>query len=117
MPVLDEKFCQKRRGEVLQEFSGCSRDNRPLAREASDRYQKFIEYAMTPTYRHWTLYKKNIPLSRFMARAVGEKRREYLDETNSVELGETSSILRRIIGDSDTPFIYETRYISRPFPY
>ena len=40
-------------------------------------------------------------------RAVGEKRREYLDETNSVELGETSSILRRIIGDSDTPFIYE----------
>lgn len=107
MPVLDEKFFAKSGvAKYFRSFPDALAIIAPLAREASDRYQRFIEYAMTPAYRHWTLYKKNIPYLGLI-RAVGDKRREYLDETNSVELGETSSILRRIIGDSDTPFIYE----------
>lgn len=32
---------------------------------------------------------------------------EFLDANNMIQLGETNSILKRIIGDDDTPFIYE----------
>lgn len=35
------------------------------------------------------------------------KRKEYLEDNNSVELAETNSLLSRIIGEDDAPFIYE----------
>lgn len=59
-----------------------------------------------PGYSHWRLYSVNIPYLALFS-IVERKRQEYLNETNSVELGETSMILRSVIGDSDAPFIYE----------
>ncbi len=57
-------------------------------------------------FRHWQLYSVNLPYLALFS-IVTRKRQEYLNETNAVELGETSMILRGVIGDSDAPFIYE----------
>jgi len=57
-------------------------------------------------FRHWRLYSVNLPYLALFS-IVSRKRQEYLNETNAVELGETSMILRSVIGDSDAPFIYE----------
>lgn len=59
-----------------------------------------------PLFSHWRLYSVNLPYLALFSIA-SRKRREYLNETNAVELGETSMILRGVIGDSDAPFIYE----------
>lgn len=59
-----------------------------------------------PAYNHWRLYSVNLPYLALFS-SVMRKRQDYLNETNSVELGETSMILHGIIGDDDAPFIYE----------
>ncbi|MDE7412383.1 MAG: UvrD-helicase domain-containing protein [Muribaculaceae bacterium] len=57
-------------------------------------------------FRHWILYKENFPFMG-MLQAIRRKRDEYLRENNAIELGETNSMLHDIIGEEDTPFIYE----------
>lgn len=57
-------------------------------------------------FRHWMLYAAQLPYYALFS-IVSRKRQDYLDENNAVELGETSMILRNVIGDNDTPFIYE----------
>ncbi|MDE6006994.1 MAG: UvrD-helicase domain-containing protein [Muribaculaceae bacterium] len=60
----------------------------------------------TKEFRHWMLYASRLPYYALFS-IVSRKRQEYLDENNAVELAETSMILRNVIGDNDTPFIYE----------
>lgn len=60
----------------------------------------------TPQFKHWNLYKKNFPYLGLLSVTL-RKRREYLEDNNSVELAETNSLLSRIIGEDDAPFIYE----------
>lgn len=57
-------------------------------------------------YQHWLLYSKNLPFFALFG-IVSRKRREYLEETNAIELAETSMILRGVIKGSDAPFVYE----------
>lgn len=57
-------------------------------------------------FLHLVLYAAQLPYYALFS-IVSRKRQEYLDENNAVELGETSMILRNVIGDNDTPFIYE----------
>lgn len=57
-------------------------------------------------YKNWRLYSANFPYLGLIDVSL-KKRREYLEENNAVELGETNAMLRRIIGDDDAPFIYE----------
>lgn len=54
----------------------------------------------------WLHYKKMIPRL-MVVLAIAEKKKEYLDSINTVQLSDTTSILSRIIGKDDTPFIYE----------
>lgn len=68
--------------------------------------ERWAELVGTREFRHWKLYADNLPFYALFGIA-SRKRQEYLDENNAVELGETSMILRSVIGDSDTPFIYE----------
>ncbi|MDE6381590.1 MAG: UvrD-helicase domain-containing protein [Muribaculaceae bacterium] len=74
--------------------------------KAASALSRFIAEWSSPDYRHWRLYAVNLPYLALFS-IVERKRREYLQDTNSVELGETSMILRSVIGDSDAPFIYE----------
>lgn len=57
-------------------------------------------------FRMWRILKRSFPFMGLL-QLVLQKRREFLEENNAVELGATSVILNRIIGDDDTPFVYE----------
>ncbi len=59
-----------------------------------------------PAYRSWRLYEANLPFMGLFS-IILEKRREFLEENNALELAETSSILHEMIGDDDAPFVYE----------
>lgn len=74
--------------------------------EIAPLLDRWAELVATREFKHWKLYADNLPFYALFGIA-GRKRQEYLDEINAVELGETSMILRSVIGDSDTPFIYE----------
>lgn len=78
----------------------------PLYSMLYDAYLEWGELLEREDTRLWKLYSVNLPFLGLLE-AVTRHRLEYLEEHNSVELGETSSILNDIIGDSDTPFIYE----------
>ena len=100
--LLDKKNVKawlKSNPEVASDLS-CAVVNAVAAQE------KWKASSCSEEYRHWCLYAVNLPFYALFD-IVNRKRREYLDETNAVELGETSMILRGVIGDSDTPFIYE----------
>ena len=69
-------------------------------------YEEWVRRMNTPEFLHWRLYSKNLPYFALFG-IVTRKRQEYLDETNAIELGETSMIINGVIGDHDAPFIYE----------
>lgn len=72
----------------------------------AEAYEAWIAAFNEEKVKLWTIYKKKFPYLGLL-QAVMRKRREYLEENNSVELGETNILLRRIIGQEDAPFIYE----------
>lgn len=78
----------------------------PLYQEMTDAREQWLAAFESPEFRHWNLYKKNFPYLGLLSVTL-RKRREYLEENNSVELAETNSLLSRIIGHDDAPFIYE----------
>ena len=78
----------------------------PLYREMISAREEWLAGFDSPEYRHWNLYKKNFPYLGLLSVTL-RKRREYLEDNNSVELAETNALLSRIIGEDDAPFIYE----------
>lgn len=74
--------------------------------EAYQLYDNWLRLAHSMEFLHWKLYSVNLPYYALFG-IVTRKRQEYLDETNAIELGETSMILKGIIGEDDTPFVYE----------
>ena len=77
-----------------------------LFRELCDSFGEWQQNVGSAEFRHWRLYSVNLPYYALFS-IVSRKRQEYLNEANAVELGETSMILRGVIGTSDTPFVYE----------
>lgn len=71
-----------------------------------DKYCHWRDELLAPETKLWLALRVSFPFLGLL-QIVTRKRNEYLQENNSVELGETSMILNRIIGDSDTPFVYE----------
>lgn len=74
--------------------------------EALGAYQAWANFLTGERYRLWKVYRTNFPFLGLLM-VLTRYRDEYLQENNSVELAETSYLLKRIISDSDTPFIYE----------
>ncbi len=71
-----------------------------------DAYSRFLELINSSDWLHWKVYGPQIPYLGL----IGVSRsmmKEYLDANNTIQLGETNSMLRRIIGEDDAPFIYE----------
>lgn len=56
--------------------------------------------------RLWSIYEPTIGFPALMHN-VRAKVQEFLNENNIVELSDTNTLLSRIIGDDDAPFIYE----------
>ncbi len=54
----------------------------------------------------WQIYKPTLPFPALMNR-VRANVLSFLKENNLVELSDTNTLLAKVIGDDDTPFIYE----------
>ncbi|MDE5840871.1 MAG: UvrD-helicase domain-containing protein, partial [Muribaculaceae bacterium] len=54
----------------------------------------------------WRIYRNTMPYVGLL-QSVRNNSRLFLTDSNTVELAETNSILNRIIGDDDAPFVYE----------
>lgn len=77
-----------------------------IAREMYELYDDWLNYASDGEMLHWNIYSNTIPYLGL----IQESRRkisDFLESNNLVQLGETNTMLHRIIGDDDTPFIYE----------
>lgn len=68
--------------------------------------EQWLDIFRDPMFRLWDAIRLTFPFLGIL-KAVQRRRMEYLTENNSVELGETSMILNKIIGPTDTPFVYE----------
>lgn len=87
-----------------------SLDN-PLVAEADRLLMEFNSLGsqladMEPQMKLWKAYRQMLPYLRVVIE-ISRLKREYLEATNSFEISDTNSILKRIIGDNETPFIYE----------
>lgn len=63
-------------------------------------------YMQSASYRLWEIYKKNLRLLPLM-HITATRSEELLRQQNTVQLADTNTILRKVIGNDDTPFIYE----------
>lgn len=77
-----------------------------LYNEMMEAYDDWINAFNLPEVKHWIVYRSKFPYLGLL-QIVMKKRREYLEANNSVELGETNTLLHKIIGEDETPFIYE----------
>lgn len=64
------------------------------------------ELTESPEMTLWSIYRRKLRLLPLMHIAA-DKSEQLLREANIVPMDETNSILSRVIGDDDTPFIYE----------
>ena len=77
-----------------------------IAMRMYENYASWLEQRASSRWMHWKVYSRLLPYLGL----IGETRRrmhEFLEANNTIQLGETNSMLRRIIGDDDAPFIYE----------
>lgn len=93
--------------------TACKPADMPRDNEIGDMVQGLYETIeayntlLTSQFRNfWDIYRVNFPYLGLLQR-VGLKKREFLEANNLMQLGDTTTILSRIIGDDDTPFIYE----------
>lgn len=77
-----------------------------LAEEMYRCFDAWRAEAMSDRWRRWLIYRETMPYVGIL-QSVRENSRLFLTDSNTVELGETNSILHRIIGKDDAPFIYE----------
>lgn len=57
-------------------------------------------------YNLWMIYRPKL-LYLGLLKSIRGNALKYLEENNTVELAETNMLLRKIIGNNETPFIYE----------
>ncbi|MDE6560912.1 MAG: UvrD-helicase domain-containing protein [Muribaculaceae bacterium] len=72
-------------------------------------YECFEEWraeASSDKMMRWNIYRATMPYVGIL-QSVRSNSRLFLTDSNTVELGETNSILKRIIGKDDAPFVYE----------
>ncbi|MDE6511429.1 MAG: UvrD-helicase domain-containing protein, partial [Muribaculaceae bacterium] len=77
-----------------------------LAEEMYRCFDTWRSEATSDRMRRWQIYSETMPYVGLL-QSVRENSRLFLTDSNTVELGETNSILNRIIGDDDAPFVYE----------
>lgn len=93
---------EKRRKQFPEEVDAVL----PLYEVFSEAYTEWMAAFSNPDYAHWGAYRDKFPYLGLMS-VLLKKRAEYLELNNCVELSETNSLLHQIIGEEDTPFIYE----------
>ncbi len=59
-----------------------------------------------PNVRLWNIYRHLLPYVPLL-NTIGNNTRLYLEQSNTMQLSDTNTLLYRIIGNCDAPFIYE----------
>ncbi|MDE6380796.1 MAG: UvrD-helicase domain-containing protein [Muribaculaceae bacterium] len=77
-----------------------------LAEKMYECFDAWRTEASSDRMTRWRIYRATMPFVGLLQSVRGNSRL-FLTDSNTVELGETNSILKRIIGDDDAPFIYE----------
>ncbi len=77
-----------------------------LATKMYEHFERWRTEASSDKMKRWRIYRPTMPYVGLL-QSVRNNSRLFLTDTNTVELGETNSILNRIIGDDDAPFVYE----------
>ncbi len=77
-----------------------------IAKEMYAAFEEWRQVSQSETIQKWIHYRKTIPYVGLL-HGVRNNSRLFLTDSNTIELGETNSILNRIIGDDDAPFVYE----------
>ncbi|MDE7409433.1 MAG: UvrD-helicase domain-containing protein [Muribaculaceae bacterium] len=77
-----------------------------LAEEMYRCFDIWRKEALSDRMKRWRIYRATMPYVGLL-QSVRNNARLFLTDSNTVELGETNSILHRIIGDDDAPFVYE----------
>lgn len=57
-------------------------------------------------YKNWKIYGRMLPYLGLIIE-IRNFMSEFLDQNNLIKIGDTSYILKKIIGDEDAPFVYE----------
>ncbi|MGM9816951.1 MAG: UvrD-helicase domain-containing protein [Lepagella sp.] len=96
----------KRLDSAAQSAGYTSDQLKEILLPAQNAFDKWFGLLSSPGFRLWKLYSLNLPAFALFG-IVSQMRRDYLNEINAIELSETTMILNKVIGDSDTPFIYE----------
>lgn len=68
--------------------------------------EEFLKSEQWQVYNLWLRYRPKL-LFLGLLKSIRENSLRYLEENNTVELAETNVLLRKVIGDNETPFIYE----------
>lgn len=71
-----------------------------------ENYREWYEELHSEELRTWELYSKNFRMLPMMS-AASELSAEQLARDNIIDMSETSTILDKVIGDQDSPFIFE----------
>ncbi|MDE5793990.1 MAG: UvrD-helicase domain-containing protein [Muribaculaceae bacterium] len=77
-----------------------------LATTMYEDFDSWRKEASSDAMKRWRIYRTTMPYVGLLQSVRGNARL-FLTDSNTVELGETNSILNRIIGDDDAPFVYE----------
>ncbi|MDE6785813.1 MAG: UvrD-helicase domain-containing protein, partial [Muribaculaceae bacterium] len=77
-----------------------------LATTMYEDFDSWRKEASSDAMKRWRIYRTTMPYVGLLQSVRGNARL-FLTDSNTVELGETNSILNRIIGNDDAPFVYE----------
>ncbi len=77
-----------------------------LAEKMYESFDAWRTEALSDRMKRWGIYRATMPYVGLL-QSVRNNSRLFLTDSNTVELGETNSILSRIIGHDDAPFVYE----------
>ncbi len=77
-----------------------------LAIKMYECFEEWRNEASSDKMKRWKIYRATMPYVGLL-QSVRSNSRLFLTDSNTVELGETNSILSRIIGNEDAPFVYE----------
>lgn len=73
--------------------------------EANNEYAEKYE-ELKPQLQTWSLYRELLP-QLMIVLEIANRKKLYLDSINTLEISDTAHILARIIGEDETPFVYE----------
>lgn len=94
--------------DLREKIAGCKdksiiEENYAAFREAAEAWKEALD---SEAFRLWSIYRELLPYVPLLHN-VSSRIHSLLEQQNSMQISDTNTLLSRIIGDDETPFIYE----------